>query len=182
MNFPLKNNSASFILGLALIFIPLDTSAGDGYLGIVVQDLSRPMKIALGIDYGILVTSVMEKSPAAKSGLREGDIITMVNREKINNVSDLIMEANKNTGKSVQITVLRKNKKQKFTVTPRKSPGTRFRWHYRFDRYGDDFSPPFFPEFPNDEIENMKKEMKEMQKKLKRLYKELGKEYNPSSL
>jgi serine protease Do len=51
-----------------------------GYLGIVIQDLTPELAQTFGIEgeKGILVAEVTEDSPAAKAGLRQGDVIVSV--------------------------------------------------------------------------------------------------------
>jgi serine protease Do len=59
-------------------------------LGMSVQDLTPQVRQTYGIDdtvRGVVVTSVKEVSPAGDA-LNEGDVITEVQGEKINNVSD----------------------------------------------------------------------------------------------
>jgi len=52
-----------------------------GFLGITMQPLDRELADYLGIPdaTGVLVNSVMEGSPAARAGLRTGDVITSFN-------------------------------------------------------------------------------------------------------
>jgi serine protease Do len=59
-------------------------------LGMSVQDLTPQVRQTYGIDdnvHGVVVTSVKEVSPAGEV-LSEGDVITEVQGQKINNVSD----------------------------------------------------------------------------------------------
>lgn len=60
---------------------------------------------------GALVTEVMAKSPAAKAGLRNGDLITRVDNQAINNPRDLIQAVRQaGVGKEVAITAQRGDK------------------------------------------------------------------------
>jgi serine protease Do len=54
-----------------------------------VQDLSAAEVQDLGIDGGVRVADVVPGSPASKAGLRQGDIITGVNRGRILRASTL---------------------------------------------------------------------------------------------
>jgi len=47
---------------------------------------------------GVLVTQVAEESPAARHGIRDGDIITAVNHEKVRSVDDLKADVGKSKG------------------------------------------------------------------------------------
>ena len=55
------------------------------YLGIGVQDVDseRAKALKLNEDRGVEVTSVMADSPAAKAGLKEGDVVLEFNGEKV---------------------------------------------------------------------------------------------------
>jgi len=59
-----------------------------GYLGIVIQQLTPDLAESFGLDQhrGILVAQVAEGSPAAKAGLRQGDVITAYQGEPVNDV------------------------------------------------------------------------------------------------
>jgi serine protease Do len=54
-----------------------------GWLGVVLQDLNRDLARALrlAVERGVLVTDVQPESPAAKSGLRRGDVILGIDRQ-----------------------------------------------------------------------------------------------------
>lgn len=59
-------------------------------MGLHVQDITPDLVQSLGLDSqdGVLVADVVFDSPASKAGIRRGDIITEVNREKVNNLQD----------------------------------------------------------------------------------------------
>jgi serine protease Do len=63
---------------------------GRGRLGIGIQDLSPQLAEYFGTKGGVLVTSVEEDSPAAKAGLKAGDVITAVGDTPVNTPSDLM--------------------------------------------------------------------------------------------
>ena len=58
------------------------------YLGIMPQEINEDLKINFDLDElaGVLVTNVEEDTPAAKAGLKQGDIIKKLNGIKIYNV------------------------------------------------------------------------------------------------
>ena len=60
-----------------------------GVAGAQVVTLSEPMKRSLGLPSGVLVTTVPVGSPAAESGLEEGDVILRVGQEAVATVRDL---------------------------------------------------------------------------------------------
>lgn len=62
-----------------------------GYLGVVTQDVTRDLADAYGLPRpaGALVAKVLDDTPAAKAGLKEGDVIVKFNGEDIKLSSDL---------------------------------------------------------------------------------------------
>src|SRR6185312_10217872 len=56
---------------------------------------------------GVLITSVTENSPAAKAGLKAGDVITAVDGEKIDGAGDLSRAINKQKDGEITLTVVR---------------------------------------------------------------------------
>lgn len=62
-----------------------------GFLGVQTQPLSGDLGEYFGVENGegALVTEVVEDSPAAKLGLKAGDVIVELNEEKVEDPSDL---------------------------------------------------------------------------------------------
>ncbi|MDT8338738.1 MAG: Do family serine endopeptidase [Sulfurimonas sp.] len=88
------------------------------YLGVTIADVSEDMSSFYDENYGALITGVEENSPAAKAGLKRGDLIISVNGKKIESASEL-----KNTigsyapQKVVKIKILRDKKIDIVNVT-----------------------------------------------------------------
>lgn len=59
-------------------------------IGLRVQDITPDLKQSLDLDSqdGVLVADVIFDSPANAAGIRRGDVIAEINREKINNLHD----------------------------------------------------------------------------------------------
>src|SRR5947208_6055112 len=90
-----------------------------GYLGVAVQrvtsDLAKSFRL-FGTD-GALVTSVAEGSPAAKAGLKEGDVIVEYDGRPVARAGDLPRTvAETPVGREVPVTVLRDGKTVKLTA------------------------------------------------------------------
>jgi serine protease Do len=67
--------------------------------GMTVQDITPDLAQQLGLDahdHGVVVSNVQPGSAAADAGLRTGDVIKEVNRQKINNVGDYNQAVKKN--------------------------------------------------------------------------------------
>lgn len=62
---------------------------GRGRLGVNVQSLGEQLADYFGVEEGVLVTSVLEDTPAAAGGLRAGDVIVGIGDEDIDSPSDL---------------------------------------------------------------------------------------------
>ncbi|WP_028317743.1 DegQ family serine endoprotease [Desulfobulbus elongatus] len=61
-----------------------------GWLGIMIQDVNEDLGKSFGGKAGgALVTEVSDDSPAKKSGLLQGDIVTAINGEQVMDVADL---------------------------------------------------------------------------------------------
>lgn len=90
---------------------------GRGRLGVHIQDLNRDMADALGVTSGkgVLVTDVVEDSPASKVGIKAGDVITNVAGTAVDDVNDLQRALRDREG-PVKITLVRRGASR--TVEP----------------------------------------------------------------
>jgi serine protease Do len=87
-------------------------------LGIGIQDLSTQLAEYFGTKDGVLVTSVEADSPAAKAGLKAGDVITAVGDTPISSPSDLMRVVRRAAeGSDLSITYTREKKSAKATAT-----------------------------------------------------------------
>ncbi|MDN5842582.1 MAG: Do family serine endopeptidase [Alcaligenaceae bacterium] len=84
-----------------------------GRIGVQITDVSDEVAKALGLGraHGALVSNVAQDGPAAKAGIRAGDVITAFNGQKIDHMSDLprLVGATK-PDTQVDVTVWRKGK------------------------------------------------------------------------
>jgi len=90
-------------------------------LGVAMDNLSPVLAKQLGLDpktKGIVVTEVVPGSPAAKAGLKEGDILVGFKGEPVLNRGTFrIMVATSDIGKSYELSYLRNGKAAKAEVT-----------------------------------------------------------------
>jgi serine protease Do len=81
-----------------------------GWLGVAMQPLTPALAAAIGHPNakGVLVDKVEDNSPAAKAGLRQGDVISAFNGEAIKDPRDLAMDvANTADGSAAKLTIWR---------------------------------------------------------------------------
>jgi serine protease Do len=91
-------------------------------LGVTVNELSSQLAEYFGARDGVLVTSVSDGSPAARAGLRAGDVIVSLNGDPVRSREDLvrgIRDAERERASSLDVKVgyVRDKKTQTATVT-----------------------------------------------------------------
>ena len=91
-------------------------------IGIATQTLTKQLADYFGVSEGILVTSVNDNSPAAKAGIKAGDVITAVDGEKVNSPGDISRAIGKKQDGPVTLTVVRDRNTRSVIVTPEKPP------------------------------------------------------------
>jgi membrane-associated protease RseP (regulator of RpoE activity) len=89
-------------------------------IGVSTMQLTKQLADYFGIadGQGVLVTSVAEDSPAAKAGIKAGDVITAIDGEKVDGAGDVARGINKKKEGDVTLTVVRKGNQRTITVTP----------------------------------------------------------------
>ncbi len=97
-----------------------------GWLGVEVQDVSVKMSEALRLKapVGALIASIVPDSPAAKAGLKPGDVIVTFNGHPVYNIGELVpMVGAMQPGAKVKIGILRNGKPMTLEVTIGTLPG-----------------------------------------------------------
>jgi serine protease Do len=94
-------------------------------IGISVSSLTKQLGEYFGVSdgKGLLVSSVRENSPAAKAGLKAGDIIVEADGKEVRNNMDLIRALNDKKEGDVNLTIIRERNRQTIQVTPEKLKG-----------------------------------------------------------
>lgn len=91
-----------------------------GYMGAGVQDITPDLARAFKLSsaQGAAITSVESGSPAARGGLKEGDVVTAINGESISDAGHLRLRISRTSpGTPVKLTVQRPEGKEELTVT-----------------------------------------------------------------
>jgi len=98
---------------------------GGRRVGISTNALGKQLADYFGVEHGALVTSVEPDSPAARAGLKAGDIVTEVDGERVEDAGDLSRAINRKDEGEVTLTVVRERNRRTVRVTPEKmkSPG-----------------------------------------------------------
>jgi serine protease Do len=97
-----------------------------GYLGVTVSDLSSDLAQGFGLPEGTrgaIVQNVQAKAPAAKAGVKAGDVVVALNGKPVESSSQLTRGvAAIAPGGKAALTLLRDGKKQDITVTVAQRP------------------------------------------------------------
>jgi predicted metalloprotease with PDZ domain len=81
------------------------------WLGVTVQSLTGQLADYFGTKEGVLVSSVVEDSPADRGGVKAGDILTMVDSDEIREPADLpTVIAAREPGEGIAVHLIRKGK------------------------------------------------------------------------
>src|SRR4051812_6300155 len=98
-----------------------------GWLGVAIQGITPSIAKSLGLDSeqpsGALVASVTANSPAAKAGVKQGDVITAAGGHPVKQVGDLPrIVAGTPPGQQIDLTIRRGGQETKLTATLREFP------------------------------------------------------------
>jgi serine protease Do len=90
-------------------------------IGVSTVDLTRQLADYFGIanGKGVLVTSVTENGPAAKAGVRAGDVITAIDGEAVDSPGDISRVISRKKEGDVTLTITRNKVQQTIRVTPK---------------------------------------------------------------
>jgi len=91
-----------------------------GWLGVEIQDLNADAAESLGLPdaNGALVATVAPDSPAAKAGLKTGDVITQLNGQPVSDAGELqVQVGQKEPGTTIQLGIIRDGKNVNVPVT-----------------------------------------------------------------
>jgi len=94
-------------------------------IGVSTMELTKQLADYFGIasGKGVLVTSVTDDGPAAKAGVRAGDVITAIEGEEVDSPGDLSRVINRKKDGDVSLTIIRNKSQQTIRVTPSEARG-----------------------------------------------------------
>lgn len=101
-----------------------------GWIGVEPQDISPELAASFNLpmtpghaQQGVVITGVLQNGPAAKAGLRPGDVITQIEQHKVASVSDLLrLVAGLQPGQPARLQIWRNQGLSEITVTPGERP------------------------------------------------------------
>ena len=99
-----------------------------GYLGLGIQNITPSLadSFKLKDNKGALVGEVVSNGPAAKAGIKEGDVITAVNGQPVTNANGLTMAISTTApGIKVDLELLRDGKKEHISAKTGERPNSR---------------------------------------------------------
>jgi serine protease DegQ len=92
-----------------------------GWIGVEPNDLSPELAETFGVKArkGVIITGVLQNGPAARAGVRPGDVITGVGEKEIGNVQELLTAvAGLKPGNASRFALQRGSDKMELDVTP----------------------------------------------------------------
>jgi len=130
-----SNNGGSMGIGFAIPVnlakqvmesILKNGSVTRGWIGVEPQNLSKELAESLGLPantVGVLLSGVLEAGPAARGGVKPGDVLTAVNGDKTKDVRQLLNQiAQIGPGNDANLRILRKDKELELKIQTGKRP------------------------------------------------------------
>jgi len=152
-----------------------------GRLGAQISSMTEQLRDFFGApsDAGVLVARVEPDSPAAKAGIKVGDVLVEVDGDKMDGPQDVVNAlGTKGSGAKVSMVVIREKRRQTLTASLRDAPtmkgmlggGIDGDFDVDIPQLGKDHGMRFFS-FNGDEIEKLTKQLEELERRLDKLEK-----------
>jgi serine protease Do len=107
-------------------FFGENLSGSSRRLGVMVAPMSDQLAAYFGVKEGVLVSEVLENTPAASAGLKAGDVITAANGRGVQSTMDLTREVrDTEPGSTIELRITRDRKETTVKATiPQRRPAT----------------------------------------------------------
>jgi serine protease Do len=92
-------------------------------IGVGVTPLTKQLSDYFGVTSGVMINDVRADSPAAKAGLKAGDIIVEAEGQEVKGEMDVIRAVGEKKEGDVSLTIVRDHNRQTIRVTPEKMDG-----------------------------------------------------------
>jgi len=93
-------------------------------IGVSISPITKQLGDYFGVTEGaLLINSVRENSPAAKAGLRAGDVIVEIDGKPVSRDFDLVRALGAKKDGDVELTIVRNKNRQTVRVTPEATKG-----------------------------------------------------------
>lgn len=157
--------------------VHVTVTAGRGRLGVAVVQISPELRAHFGAprDRGVLVDTVRPDSPAARAGVRVGDIVLEVDGDATGSASDMLEAMSDRTkGERVTVSVLRAGKRMPLTVTLTDDPGMRWQSFGSEDLgkmfpKGFEWQMPVFGDDVRKQLDDAQRQLEELTRRLEKL-------------
>jgi predicted metalloprotease with PDZ domain len=153
--------------------ISAEPIAGRGRLGLAVIEMSAELRAQFGAprDRGVLVDAVRPDSPAARAGVRVGDVVLEVDGEASHSAADMVEAmSDRKQGERVTVAVLRAGKRMQLVAVLDGDAGP------RVPRGADtpfaeplDWQLPKFRDGVQRELEEAKRRIDELERRIEKL-------------
>ena len=122
-------------------------------IGVGVTPLTKQLGDHFGVTNGVLINNVRENSPAAKAGLKAGDIIVEAEGNEIKTDRDLARAISEKKTGDVQLTIVRGGSRQTLRVMPEEIKGGLNQFFELKD--GDNFMKVIPPATPGEPLKGI---------------------------
>lgn len=163
----------------------VESDYNNTYIGLNLESLNEQLGEHFGVKNGngILITEILEDSPAEKAGLKAGDVIIKVDGAKVAEISDIQKAVReKKEGEEIEIAFLRNKKKKKLSVEVAEAPASyaellipNLSNQDKFHFFAPEMNEMFHGDWDRENFSSdaNKKAMKKMQSEIENLKKEL---------
>jgi membrane-associated protease RseP (regulator of RpoE activity) len=99
---------------------------GSHWIGVLCRPADDVLRLHLKLKHGLVVDRVVPKSPAAKAGIQQHDILLAVDGKELKTVVDLVRSVREAAANEMEIRLVREGEELTLKVTPAKRPGEDF--------------------------------------------------------